>query len=376
MSNNKMDSRQVVQRSAQAMIGSAADEQLNVLIPKVNDELAKLFEDRNLLLAGGGNVAVNGAATSVTFSAALSLHVNSQIAGGSPTLIDLAATTRSFSADGRMLYAVINRVAGTATVTADSATLPAVTSANQEVVLVAKRVGTDIIFRDGTKIPAGRTSVLGPNLEIIAGAGISVALGANSATITNTSFGTPTGASLDFWGSTAPVGWVLMDGRTIGSAASGATNRANADTEDLFTLLWNSMANAEAPVSGGRGASAAADFAANKTITIPDLRGRVVAGLDNMGGSTASRITAGGAGINGTTIGAAGGAQTHQLTTAQMPSHTHLQNDASGGSAGPLPTHVYVSFQGSNTVATSSAGSDQAHQNTQPTIMAFKIIKL
>lgn len=54
--SNKMDSRQVVQRSAQAMIGSAADEQLNVLIPKVNDELAKLFEDRNLLLAGGGDV--------------------------------------------------------------------------------------------------------------------------------------------------------------------------------------------------------------------------------------------------------------------------------------------------------------------------------
>lgn len=161
--SNKLDSRQVVQRSAQAMVGSAADEQLNILIPKVNDELAKLFEDRNLLLAGGGNVAVNGAATSVTFSSALTLHINSQVAGGAPTIIDLAATTRAFSADDRMLYAVINRIAGTATVTADSATLPAVTSANQEVVLIAKRVGTDIIFRDGTKIPASRTVKLGSN---------------------------------------------------------------------------------------------------------------------------------------------------------------------------------------------------------------------
>jgi len=373
--NGKMDSRQSELREAQPMIGNAANDTLDTIFPKVNDELAKIFEDRNLTLVGGGDVAVNGAATSVTFSAALALHLNSKVAGGAPTVIDLTATTRAFSADGRMLYAVIDRSLGTATVTADSATLPAVTSANQEVVLIAKRVGTDIIFRDGTKIPAGRTSVLGPNIEIIAGVGISVVQTANTATITNTSFGTPTGASLDFWGSTAPVGWVLMDGRTIGSAASGATNRANADTEDLFTLLWNSMANAEAPVSGGRGASAAADFAANKTITIPDLRGRVVAGLDNMGGSTASRITAGGAGIAGTTIGAAGGAQTHQLTTAQMPSHTHIvYGVADGGATQPTPRSLNTSNNAN--VTTSPTGGDQAHQNTQPTIMAFKIIKL
>jgi len=161
--SNKIDNRQVVQRSAQAMIGSGANDTLDTIFPKVNDELAKLFEDRNLLLAGGGDIAVNGAATSVTFSSALTLHINSQVAGGAPTIIDLAATTRAFSADGRMLYAVINRIAGTATVTADSTTLPAVTSANQEVVLIAKRVGTDIIFRDGTKIPASRTVKLGSN---------------------------------------------------------------------------------------------------------------------------------------------------------------------------------------------------------------------
>src|SRR5258708_1610023 len=67
--------------------------------------------------------------------------------------------------------------------------------------------------------------------------------------------------------------------------AAGATFR-----ERLFmagnqlgkTLLWNSWADAQAPVSSGRGASAAADFAAHKTITLPDLRGRVVAGLDNL----------------------------------------------------------------------------------------------
>ena len=161
--NGKMDSRQSELREAQAMIGSAANDTLDTIFPKVNNELAKLYEDRNLTIHGGGDVAVNGTATSVTFSVALTLHLNSKVTGGAPTVIDLTATTRAFSADGRMLYAVIDRSLGTATVTADSATLPAVTSANQEVVLIAKRVGTDIIFRDGTKIPAGRTVKLGSN---------------------------------------------------------------------------------------------------------------------------------------------------------------------------------------------------------------------
>src|SRR6187549_2553530 len=36
-----------------------------------------------------------------------------------------------------------------------------------------------------------------------------------------------------------PGGWLLLNGATIGNAASGGTGRANADTEALFTLLWN-----------------------------------------------------------------------------------------------------------------------------------------
>jgi len=72
-------------------------------------------------------------------------------------------------------------------------------------------------------------------------------------------------------------GWVLMDDGTIGDAISGATSRANADTEDLFTLLWNNIIDQWAPVSGGRGASAAADFAASKTIMLPRVLGRAMA---------------------------------------------------------------------------------------------------
>lgn len=89
----------------------------------------------------------------------------------------------------------------------------------------------------------------------------------------------------------ADPGWVLMDDGTIGNAGSGASNRANADTQALFTLLWNNVANQWAPVSGGRGANAAADFAANKTIVLPQMLGRSLACFGT-GTSTASGVDA------------------------------------------------------------------------------------
>lgn len=197
-----------------------------------------------------------------------------------------------------------------------------------------------------------------------------------SALVPPAASGIPVGATFDYIGATAPTGYVLLSGLTIGNGSSGGTARANADTSDLFTLLWNSMADTEAPVSTGRGASAAADFAANKTITLPDARGRVVAGKDNMGGSTASRITNAGAGIVGTTLGVAGGSQTHTLTTAQLASHTHTDTSYSLGGSGGLDI-----TGGSNTLvsaasSTSAEGSGNAHNNTQPTLILNKIIKL
>lgn len=72
-------------------------------------------------------------------------------------------------------------------------------------------------------------------------------------------------------------GFVYMNDGTIGNAASGGTTRANADTENLFIWLWENTSNNYCPVSGGKGANAAADFAANKTIRIPLVLGRALA---------------------------------------------------------------------------------------------------
>lgn len=67
----------------------------------------------------------------------------------------------------------------------------------------------------------------------------------------------------------APTGWVLLDASTIGSASSGA-DKANDAYEDLFLLLWTECSDTQCPVTSGRGASASADWAANKGIALPD----------------------------------------------------------------------------------------------------------
>jgi hypothetical protein len=103
----------------------------------------------------------------------------------------------------------------------------------------------------------------------------------------------PVSTVQSFARSTAPTGWLAANGDTIGSAASNATN-ASADYSALFAVLWDNWTNADLPIldSGGsastRGADAATDFAANKRLPLPDLRGIFVRGS---GSQTISGIT-------------------------------------------------------------------------------------
>jgi microcystin-dependent protein len=154
-------------------------------------------------------------------------------------------------------------------------------------------------------------------------------------------------------------GWVRANGRTIGSASSGATERANVDTEALFTALYNADANLS--VSGGRGANAAADFAANKTLTLPDWRGRILAGLDAMGSTSSGRIpgaayTSGSADV----LGSVGGAATVTLTTAEIPAHGHAGTTAAGGAH----THTGTVDSGGAHTHTGTTATEGAHTHT------------
>lgn len=173
----------------------------------------------------------------------------------------------------------------------------------------------------------------------------------------------------------ALAGYVRANGLTIGSAASAATERANDDTEALYTLLWEEF---NYDVSGGRGASAAADFAANKTMTLPDAKNRAIFALDGMGGTNTNRIT------NGTNFGQAGGAETHQLTEAEMPEHFHVQGEPmetghdstylNGFTRKGVNTNNLVTVTGSYSpdnlhVNSDNAGEDEPHNNMPPYII-------
>jgi hypothetical protein len=191
----------------------------------------------------------------------------------------------------------------------------------------------------------------------------------------------PTGTRTGYVGVTAPTGWVLANGLTIGNASSNATSRANADTEDLFTLLWNSYSNTNLPIvdSAGspstRGASAAADYAANKALPVPDYAGRVGVGRDDLSGGAANRVLpAEKHGIDGDALGAAGGVSEYQLVEAEMPSHVH---DTPFATSGGSVLNTQPSGLGrSTTYNTLSAGGDEAHTNMQPSIIETVIIKL
>lgn len=202
----------------------------------------------------------------------------------------------------------------------------------------------------------------------------------------------------------AQSGWVRCAGRTIGSGSSGAAERANNDCEALFLHLWTQDPNLT--ISGGRGANAASDWAANKTIATPDFRGRVIAGMAGMGQSTINRIPS--ALLDGTnnTLGASGGEGQVALTLGQMPPHfhtgttnpsglhTHGMNQGATGSGSsrnatidsgdtgltsPVRSWNLITMEGGlhdHPFTTNSTGSGQAHPNLQPTMLATIYIKL
>ena len=121
----------------------------------------------------------------------------------------------------------------------------------------------------------------------------------------------------------------------------------------------------------------------SSTFNLPDLRGRVVAGKDDMGGSSANRLTDQTGGLNGDTLGDTGGSETHTLTTAQLAAHTHgagsyvaqfPQGDpATAGGTGNRGTTSVTNLTVTGT--SGSTGGDSAHNNVQPTIILNYIIK-
>lgn len=132
---------------------------------------------------------------------------------------------------------------------------------------------------------------------------------------------------------TTKPGYVRLNGRTIGNASSSATERAHpTDTLPLFTYLWNNLNDNFATVSGGRGASPAADFNANKNITLLSWRGATPIGLDDMGNAAAGAFAGLAFNFGGpTSPGSLIGANSVTLSAAQMPAHAHTGTTSTDG---------------------------------------------
>jgi microcystin-dependent protein len=131
----------------------------------------------------------------------------------------------------------------------------------------------------------------------------------------------PAGTIFETLRDTPPAGWLFMDGQTLANAQS------------VYPALW---------------AALPATFKSGTSIILPDLRGRVT-------------LHAGtGAGLTNRVLGATGGAETHTLTTAQLPSHSHTATQASHSHTVNSHSHTINHGHGNN-FGIGTTGSAHSH---------------
>lgn len=127
----------------------------------------------------------------------------------------------------------------------------------------------------------------------------------------------PVGGGMDYWGTTAPNSAFVFP---YGQAISRTT----------YSVLFGLIGTTHGVGDG------------STTFNLPDKRGRVSAGKDDMGGSSANRLTNANDGLNGDTLGATGGGETQTLITDNLPAYT-----PSGANTGGAATFTFssASFQ-------------------------------
>lgn len=111
----------------------------------------------------------------------------------------------------------------------------------------------------------------------------------------------------------ADDGWVMADDGSIGNQASGATTRANNDTQDLFMLMWNIPACEVQTFAGNASTKTTAigDWSANKRLVLPKVLGRALG------------VAGSGEGLTTRDLGGKLGVESFTLTAASIPPHSH-----------------------------------------------------
>lgn len=186
-------------------------------------------------------------------------------------------------------------------------------------------------------------------------------------------FVVPIGSMIDYFGTTSPSSNFVFP---YGQAISRTTYAG------LFSLFGTTYGTGDGTT----------------TFNIPDLRGRVVAGKDDMGGSAASRLTSTYFGTSAATLGAAGGAESKVIVTANLPPYTpagtnshnlsgliinHIDSSGFAGGSGAVgitttsSNNIGVAISGTVTFAgTAQGGTSTPVAIAQPTIIANKLIRI
>lgn len=126
--------------------------------------------------------------------------------------------------------------------------------------------------------------------------------GSNIARLTDVRNAAPVGGIIDYAGEVAPPDWLFCNGQAV----------SRTDFPYLFTIIGTTY-------GAGDGVT---------TFNVPDLRGRIVAGADNMGGAgAAGRLT----NFPAVALGATGGSQNHVLVTAELAAHSHTGTASNAG---------------------------------------------
>jgi len=157
----------------------------------------------------------------------------------------------------------------------------------------------------------------------------------------------PLGIISPYGGTTAPSLWLLCYGQAV----------SRTTYTDLYAIAGTTY-------GAGDGST---------TFNIPDLRGRAVAGQDDMGGTSANRLTGITGGINGDTLGLAGGEEAHTMTTAELAAHVHGGNYYAATTYGVSGGGAQV-LNNQGTTNTSTTGSSTPFNVVQPTLILNYII--
>lgn len=286
----------------------------------------------------------------------------SLVAGGTANALTVTAQSAFTSlADGRIVsFRAISANTASSTLNANGISVK----------LLVKSTDSGITALSGGELQVGSIYTAQYSTQLNSGAGAWLLL---NPTPLSSSFFQP-GMLIPYTGFGLPAGWLLCYGQGI--------------SRTTYAALFAVIGTVYGPGDG------------STTFNLPDLRGRVIAAPDNMGGFAANRLTAVGLGV-AAVHSVQGGSETQTLTIAQMPAHAHTGvTDVQGvhthnttmfnrGDAGSPTANSWAqggpTFLGGQNVDASGAhghnvslnntGGGTAHPNVQPTYVFNTLIK-